>query len=120
MLTTFFVSIDHFAKVYLLSHNASALQRNEAFLFLFHPQPLILWISASSAFVILFIIFIHELRAKSNKMIPLVIILIGATGNLLDRALYGGVIDYIHIGNLISLNGADIIIMTGLIATILL
>lgn len=46
---------------------------------------------------------------------PLVPILLGGASNVFDRFVYGGVIDYVHILGIATINLADILIVGGLI-----
>lgn len=45
----------------------------------------------------------------------LVLILAGAISNILDRLFYGGVVDYISLGNLTNFNFSDLMIIIGVI-----
>ena len=53
----------------------------------------------------------------SNR--PLLLIFLGGLSNVFDRFAYGGVIDYVEILGLASINVADIMILGGLVGLIL-
>jgi signal peptidase II len=49
--------------------------------------------------------------------IALGLLLGGALGNLVDRLLFGGVTDFLYLGNFITINLADVAVVLGTIAT---
>ncbi|OGL64410.1 hypothetical protein A3B21_04955 [Candidatus Uhrbacteria bacterium RIFCSPLOWO2_01_FULL_47_24] len=70
------------------------------------------------ALVILVVITTYYmLHAKSLPF--LVPVLLGGASNVFDRFAYGGVIDYVHIMGLATINIADILIFAGLILIML-
>ncbi len=56
---------------------------------------------------------IYGIKEKSQQIL-LVLVLAGAISNILDRLIYGGVIDYINFFNLNHFNFADVLIVLGL------
>ncbi|MFW6014243.1 MAG: signal peptidase II [Nanoarchaeota archaeon] len=58
-------------------------------------------------------LFYYLIRADKKEVIPIALIIGGALGNLLDRALHGGVIDFIQISIWPVFNIADIAITLG-------
>lgn len=55
-------------------------------------------------------------RSLSPSPYPLVPILLGGASNVFDRFAYGGVVDYVEILGLATINLADILILIGLIS----
>ena len=60
--------------------------------------------------VVLYYLFKNN---NKNNIFPIVLILAGAISNIIDRFVYGGVIDYINLFNYSQLNIADIYIFIG-------
>lgn len=54
-------------------------------------------------------------KSSSVNLVYLVLIASGAGSNILDRFIYGGVVDYIHIMQITTFNLADIFIVLGLL-----
>ncbi|MBU2576028.1 signal peptidase II [Patescibacteria group bacterium] len=70
--------------------------------------------------VIMIFVIIGLIFLMTQKSLPIIwIIVAGALSNLIDRVLFGGVIDYIHtpLGGIINL--ADIMISLGVVLIIL-
>jgi lipoprotein signal peptidase len=51
--------------------------------------------------------------ARQALLLPVLLILAGATSNLLDRFLYGYIIDYLQLGHLFLFNLADLALASG-------
>lgn len=70
-----------------------------------------------TAIIILWLWFIYvqktQQQLKPNSW--LIMVILGATSNWLDRFFYGGVIDYINFASLTIFNLADILIIVGLL-----
>lgn len=47
-------------------------------------------------------------------------VVVAGTSNVFDRIRWGGVVDYIHIGNISVINGADIVITVGVIILLIM
>jgi signal peptidase II len=61
-----------------------------------------------------FLIFIWLfVKSKKDFSLPLLLILSGATSNILDRFIYGGVVDYINLNFFTNFNLADVYIVVG-------
>jgi len=77
----------------------------------------------SAEIVLIFILLLLFLLLKQPRYkilsLPLLIIAIGALGNLIDRIRWGFVIDYINILNFSHFNIADLLIYIGCVWTIL-
>ncbi|MGE5425487.1 MAG: signal peptidase II [Bacillota bacterium] len=54
-------------------------------------------------------------KNQRHLLLPLTFIIIGAISNVLDRILFGAVIDYLDVANLTVLNLSDVLITIGLI-----
>jgi len=54
-------------------------------------------------------------KSSSDNVIYLVLIASGAVSNIIDRFIYGGVVDYIHFMQITTFNLADIFIILGLL-----
>lgn len=79
------------------------------------PETLILTLS-TSVIIILFIFIIHLLSKKKTldyESLPLTLIIFGAISNMVDRYLYGYVIDYLYLKNFTVFNLADALISIG-------
>lgn len=63
--------------------------------------------------------YFQALRRPTWTAVLLFGIILGATSNLLDRWLYGGVIDYISLASLTIFNLADLLITFGLAGLVL-
>lgn len=68
-------------------------------------------------FITLLLVSILYVLIKRVKFIEFEIklIIFGCLMNLSDRVIWGGVIDYINIFNILAINLADVIIMVGII-----
>lgn len=93
-----------------------AFQRNEGISYgLPVPEWLIIVLTLIIIMVIIFFIAM-VIRKKDNFFYsPLTIILLGSFSNLIDRIRYGYVIDMLNLGNIISFNIADAMILIGAI-----
>lgn len=60
--------------------------------------------------------FIKEQKSRMdrNTQIAIALVLAGGIGNLIDRIFFGGVLDYISIGNFPIFNFADILVVVRL------
>ncbi len=76
---------------------------------------LILALTLVVALLIIYFIYLVIRKYPRYIYLPLLLIIIGAIGNLIDRYLYGFIVDYLDIGNFTVLNIADILITGGAI-----
>ncbi len=63
--------------------------------------------------VILTVVYLKKLQARNWQAIWWWLIILGASSNLLDRLLYGAVIDYLQISWFTAFNLADVLITLG-------
>lgn len=81
-----------------------------------------LWLIISTVFVFLFVtllFFRMLMRGDHAHAKWLLLLLLGAASNIIDRLFYGGVIDVLEIGFLPVLNVADLMILFALLAIML-
>lgn len=64
-------------------------------------------------------LFYYLMRADKREVMPIAFIIGGAIGNLIDRVLHGGVIDFIQVSVWPIFNIADIAISLGVILLII-
>ena len=64
-------------------------------------------------------LFYYLMRADKREVMPIAFIMGGAIGNLIDRVLHGGVIDFIQVSIWPIFNIADIAISLGVILLII-
>ena len=107
----FLVGIDQLVNFVLTSLYPSLVTLNQGILFGFVTNIYIVGILLVIGSIILgYLIFrTHEID------ISLLLVLAGAVSNVIDRFVYGGVVDYIHFFSLSQFNIADIYIVTGLV-----
>lgn len=104
------VVFDQFLKYFFFSQDNFTLNRGIAF-GLFEGVEIILILVCLSSLVIFF--YIKNKQLTKIDRLALFTLIAGASSNLLDRLVYGGVIDYIEIGKLLSFNLADVMIISG-------
>lgn len=75
------------------------------------------WIPWVALVVLLMLTTYYLLRSTSSRD-TFVMILLGGLSNVFDRFVYGGVIDYVHILGIATINLADILIFMGLLILI--
>ena len=104
-LLIFIFFTDQFLKLYFLDGGVAEVNHGIA-LGLFSNLPVFFYFLV---FILLSIIF-YLLSSKNNLTVGFALIYIGATSNLLDRVIYGGVVDYINFLGLFKNNLGDIMI----------
>ena len=72
-----------------------------------------------AALVILILLTTYYLLLTTSARNVLLPIMLGGASNVFDRFTYGGVIDYVEIFGLATINIADILILLGLLAIII-
>src|SRR3989338_3875102 len=91
-------------------------QLNQNFVFGWSLSKAMIIIFASVTIVALFFFLIQTVRKQREEMFFLyLLIILGAFSNLLDRLLYGGVVDFIDLYFFPVFNLADIMITAGVI-----
>ena len=80
-------------------------------LFFFPAWQWIPWV----ALIVLIALTTYYILHTTYSHIPLLLILLGGTSNVFDRFAYNGVIDYIEIFKLATINIADIMILAGIL-----
>ena len=79
---------------------------------------------AMESIIIIIPIFIYLIKKnkniKVNMLLPLMLILAGAVGNLIDILFRGYVIDFINIANSINCNLSDVFLIGGIILLLIL
>jgi signal peptidase II len=134
MIAIFFI-VDRLLKLLALSMGAENYIPIAGDLFLFHftPNPYISFslplsgwllytlIFSIVALLIAYIIYlIRKKRGQKYEVALLTIILFGAISNIIDRCLYGYVIDYLELKYFTVFNLADVMISGGAIILILM
>lgn len=88
-------------------------------LFFFPAWSWIPWLSLAVLIALAILMATHwRNQSLSPSPYPLVPILLGGASNVFDRFAYGGVIDYVNILGIATINLADILILGGLIILI--
>lgn len=107
----FLVGIDQLVNFVLTSLYPSLVTLNQGILFGFVTNIYIVGILLVIGSIILgYLIFrTHEID------ISLLLVLAGAVSNVIDRFIYGGVVDYIHFFSISQFNLADTYIVLGLV-----
>lgn len=79
---------------------------------------------AMESIIIIIPIFIYLIKKnkniKDNMLLSLMLILVGAVGNLIDILFRGYVIDFINIANSINCNLSDVFLIGGIILLLIL
>lgn len=109
-----FVLLDQSIKFQVLQMNLAVINKGIAFGFLPFIKPSFL-IFLTGIFLILISVFYFS-AGYSRILFPLKLILTGGFSNLVDRLIYGGVVDYFHLLFLPSFNLADLVISLGFLA----
>lgn len=104
--------IDQLIKFALFKYKFNIIYLNKGIIFGFIENSYIVFILLILGFITLFYLIKKDLKEKN---LGLILILVGAISNLLDRFFYKGVVDYINILNLTNFNLADIYIFLGVI-----
>lgn len=106
---SFLVLVDRVVKV-IVVNSGIEYQINTGISFSLLDYPFIPYVISILALIVVFFLW----KSSENK-VPLVIIMAGGLSNLIDRFEYGGVVDYISIGNFPVFNLADLYINIGLV-----
>lgn len=104
------IIIDQLVKYINLKYYPSAVSINKGVVFGFINNIYLVIILTFIGIVVLYYLFKNN---NKNNIFPIVLILAGAISNIIDRFVYGGVIDYINLFNYSQLNIADIYIFIG-------
>jgi lipoprotein signal peptidase len=118
LLTIIFLTFDRLTKVIFLNKKFSIINSNinQGALFgLFknNPNPIIIL-----SIIILLLLIITLIKTNYNKL-SLILIFSGISGNLIDRIVYKGVIDFIDLKIWPIFNLADIFIISGIIVLLI-
>lgn len=107
--------IDRILKAYALSHiGEGVFVMTEKFVGIVSLNGTIGITAALFACVCVAVHAYVRIVARKNTVFHF-LILAGAFSNVFDRVAYGAVIDWLAIGNFTVLNGADLLIMSGII-----
>ncbi len=126
------VLLDQISKVFIFPYNRPLVEFdfswlifkiipsvNENFAFSIAGTPLVISLVVGIVFLFVLTLFLKEIWEEKQESLWLAILLGGAIGNIIDRFIYGGVIDWIDITlfkfSWSSFNFADIAIITGVI-----
>ncbi|MDP2684747.1 MAG: signal peptidase II [bacterium] len=97
-----------------------ALQKNEG---ISYSIPMTNWLIVPITFIIILVLIFITIRiVKKNEwnyLSPLLLIIVGAFSNFIDRLIHGFVIDMVMIGKWLTFNIADVMIIVGAIWLIL-
>ncbi|KKU13134.1 MAG: Lipoprotein signal peptidase (Prolipoprotein signalpeptidase) [Parcubacteria group bacterium GW2011_GWC2_45_7] len=76
-------------------------------------------ISWIALFVLTALIIFYTLTSATPLHLALTPIILGGASNVFDRFAYGGVIDIVSIGNMMTINLSDLLIIAGIVVLIL-
>lgn len=113
---------DQLAKQYILSNNLAFQINSGIALSIFEGNNTLSFCISFVALILVGIDFWRNYQQKQRTSIILwtvVLIFSGGISNLLDRLIYGGVVDFIAIGNLPIFNFGDIFITSGILLIII-
>lgn len=106
----FLFIIDRFTKIYF-----QTADKNAGIAFSLSVPGFILYPLLILAVFLVVFFWIKNLKSKNILKWPWGLVLIGAISNILDRAYYGGVIDFINVPNFTIFNLADVFICFGIL-----
>jgi len=111
--------IDQFSKYLIRAQGGFYICNKNISFSLVIPQSILPTLLALIIFALLFILFKFQPKLSVLEKISLIFILSGAISNILDRLLFGCVIDFINLGFWPSFNLADAFISSGAIILII-
>lgn len=119
-LGTLLIALDQIVKYLFITNYPSLIVRNSGAVFGFVDSVVIGYLLLLLGFIAL--IWIIAKNKNSNFWVLLFLALIGAgaISNLIDRFVYGAVIDYIHFFNLNVFNLADVFIIAGIVGYVIM
>jgi len=125
VISLFFLFLDRLVKylaVTYLNQGSYGLFRlyiNKGIIF---SLPLPVWLIVTVTLLIIVFIIIFIVKRMSTGLniyiLPALFIVLGASSNLVDRMIYGGVIDMIDFNTLLIFNLADVMIIFGVSLTL--
>lgn len=122
------LGIDRMAKAYAWSgieaHPCQwfsfELFRNKGIAFNVPVPDTMFWILAAAIFTGLTILYVRSARKRPLFSAVLFLVILGAASNLLDRLLFGVIVDYLIFFGLSAINLADIMIVAGVLALVMM
>lgn len=109
MIFLILFALDKLLKLFLINSGKTVFI-NDGIFFGIYLNPIIL----SIILILVFILIIYYRKFFSNRP-SLKMVVAGIIMNITDRFVWGGVIDYINILNILFINLADVIILIGII-----
>lgn len=104
--------VDQLIKTLVLKYYPQIVSINKGIIFGFVDNIYVVIVLTIIGVSILYFLYKNNNKTLS---IPIVLILAGAVSNIIDRFVYGGVIDYINLMHYSQLNLADLYIFAGVI-----
>lgn len=113
---------DQLAKGIALQTATAVLNTGVALSFLTGNAELSILVSVGGLLLVCYLLYdaVSSQQMHFYEYVPYALIFAGGISNLLDRFLYGGVVDFIRIGNFPTFNPADAMIGTGIVLLILI
>lgn len=108
----FLVFLDQIIKYAINRFYPGIMSINKGIIFGFISNIYVVIVLTLLGLIVLYFLYKND---KNNIGLPIIFILAGAIGNIIDRLVYGGVLDYINIYDYSRFNLADIYIFTGVI-----
>ncbi len=118
IIALIFFSLDRFIKIKCRASRGILFFKNYNLAFGFPfpiPKNILIILMAAIIFILFFYLIKNYKKKDTALIIPLTFIIFGAISNLIDRLVYGYVIDYIDISFFTIFNLADIMIGGGVI-----
>lgn len=112
MIFLILFALDKLLKLFLINSGKTVFI-NDGIFFGIYLNPIIL----SIILILVFILIIYYRKFFSNRL-SLKMVAAGIIMNITDRFVWGGVIDYINILNILFINLTDVIILIGIICLI--
>ncbi|MEK7158523.1 MAG: signal peptidase II [Patescibacteria group bacterium] len=93
-----------------------ALLKNDGIFFQWHPSMVVVWVVIFPVAGFVVALWIHSLRQTSvREAAAWTMVILGAASNILDRLLFGFVVDYIHLWIFPVFNLPDLLILGGVL-----
>lgn len=108
------VLLDQLSKILVKSYNQDLIQINDRFALSMGPKYYSIFLSIAIFSVFIFYITKYCKQFSTNEQFAIFLIAGGGLSNIIDRLLYGGVVDFIKLYSFPVFNIADAFITTGI------